>query len=82
MKDVKATAPKRQHPALENYTFLNFFLILWIIYAFSFPDVGTLLTKINADSYGYRLTTLEKTQGLFLLYSLYDLEKVEAKRAN
>jgi hypothetical protein len=29
----KPSAIKREHPALQNMTFLNYFLLLWIIFA-------------------------------------------------
>jgi hypothetical protein len=42
VKDVQATgkasALKREHPALQNMKFRNFFLFLWVIFAFLDPD--------------------------------------------
>jgi hypothetical protein len=32
------SALKREYPALENMKFLNFFLLLWVIFALLDPD--------------------------------------------
>jgi hypothetical protein len=42
----KPSALKREHPAPQNLKFLNFFLILGIIFALLDPD---LATQMNAD---------------------------------
>jgi hypothetical protein len=34
----KHSALRREHPALQNMKFLNFFLFLWVIFAFLDPD--------------------------------------------
>jgi hypothetical protein len=34
----KPSALKREHLALQNMRFLNFFLFLWVIYALLDPD--------------------------------------------
>jgi hypothetical protein len=34
----KPLALKREHPALQNMKFLNFFLFLWVIFALLDPD--------------------------------------------
>jgi hypothetical protein len=34
----KPSALKREHPALQNMKFLNFFLLLWVIFALLDPD--------------------------------------------
>jgi hypothetical protein len=34
----KPSALKREHPALQNMKFLNFFLLLWVIFALMDPD--------------------------------------------
>ena len=34
----KPSAPKKEHPTLQNMTFLNFFLLLWVIFALLDPD--------------------------------------------
>ncbi len=34
----EASALKRKHPALQNIKFLNFFLLLWVIFALLDPD--------------------------------------------
>jgi hypothetical protein len=48
---MKPTAPKREHPALENMIFLNFFfLFLMVIFALLDPDSGYGSTDlINPD---------------------------------
>jgi hypothetical protein len=43
IKDVyvlqkKPSARQREHPALQNMKFLNFFLLLWVIFALLDPD--------------------------------------------
>jgi hypothetical protein len=35
---MKPSAHKREHPALQNMKFLNFFLFLWVIFALRGPD--------------------------------------------
>jgi hypothetical protein len=46
MKDIQETgetfALKREHQALESMKFLNFFLLLWVIFALLNPDPGPL----------------------------------------
>jgi hypothetical protein len=34
----KPSALKREHPALQNMKFLDFFLFLWVIFALLDPD--------------------------------------------
>jgi hypothetical protein len=34
----KPPAPKKEHPALQNMKFLNFFLFLWGFFALPDPD--------------------------------------------
>jgi hypothetical protein len=34
----KPSALKREHPALKNIKFLNFFLLSWVIFALLDPD--------------------------------------------
>ncbi len=34
----KPSALKREHPALQNMKFLNFFLLFWVIFALLDPD--------------------------------------------
>ncbi len=34
----KPSALKRKHPELQNMKFLNFFLLLWVIFAVLDPD--------------------------------------------
>jgi hypothetical protein len=34
----KPSALKREHPALQNMKFLNFLLLLWVIFALLDPD--------------------------------------------
>jgi hypothetical protein len=38
VQQEKPSALKREHPSLQNMKFLNLFLFLWVIYAFSDPD--------------------------------------------
>ena len=42
----KTSALKREHPALQNMKFYNFFLLLWVIFALLDPDP---LTWLNPD---------------------------------
>jgi hypothetical protein len=42
------TALKREHPAIQNMKFLNFFLLLWVIFALLDLDPDPA-TQINAD---------------------------------
>jgi hypothetical protein len=34
----KLSSIKREHPALQNIKFYNFFLVLWVIFALLDPD--------------------------------------------
>jgi hypothetical protein len=38
MLQKKPSALKREHPTLQNMKFLNFFLLLWVIFALLDPD--------------------------------------------
>ncbi len=51
----KPSALKREHPVLKNMKILDFFSILWVIFALLYPDPATL---INADSSGSGSETL------------------------
>jgi hypothetical protein len=44
----KPLALKREHPALQNVTFLYIFQFLWVIFALLDPDPDPA-TQINAD---------------------------------
>jgi hypothetical protein len=46
----KPSALKREHPALQNIKFLNFFLFLWVIFALPDPD--------SESGFGYGSTDL------------------------
>jgi hypothetical protein len=37
----KLSALKRKHPTLQNMQFLNFFLLLWVIFSLLDPDPGS-----------------------------------------
>jgi hypothetical protein len=37
----KSSALKREHPALQNMKFLNFFLLFWVTFALLYPDPDT-----------------------------------------
>jgi hypothetical protein len=45
---TKPSALKREHPALQNMKFLNFFLLLWVFFVLLDPD----------PEYGSRFTYL------------------------
>jgi hypothetical protein len=46
----KPSILKREHPALQNMIFLNFFLLLWVIFALLDPDADPdPLTRLNPD---------------------------------
>ncbi len=54
IKDVQVTeeafSSQREHPTLQNIKILNFFLILWAIFALLDPDPDTdPLTWLNPD---------------------------------
>jgi hypothetical protein len=49
------SALKREHPAIQNMKFLQFFLFLWVIFALLDPDPAT---QINPDPYGSVSATL------------------------
>jgi hypothetical protein len=53
------TALKREHPAIQNIKFLNFFLLLWVIFALLDLDPDPA-TQINADPCGSGSATLQK----------------------
>ncbi len=60
----KASALKREHPALQNMKILNFFLYLWVIFALLDPDPAT---QINTDPCGSVSTTLCTGTGIKLI---------------
>jgi hypothetical protein len=48
----KPSALKREHPALQKMTFLNFFLFFWVIFAFLDPETlskTSLGTKFRTE---------------------------------
>jgi hypothetical protein len=47
-RQEKPSALKREHPALQNMTFLYIYLFLWVILALLDPDPDTA-TQMNAD---------------------------------
>ncbi len=55
----RLSALKREHPALHNMKFLNFFLLLWVIFALLDPDTDAL-TWLNPDPRKDFLTDSEK----------------------
>jgi hypothetical protein len=53
----KPSALKREHPVFKNMKILDFFLFLWVIFAFLDPDPDPA-TQINADPCGSGSETL------------------------
>jgi hypothetical protein len=41
MLQEKPSALKREHPALQNMKFLDFFQFLWVLFALLDPDSGS-----------------------------------------
>ncbi len=46
----KPSAAKREHPALQNMKFLNYFLLLWVIFALLDPDPDSEYGSGSTDS--------------------------------
>ncbi len=68
-----SSALKIEHPALQNMNFLNFFLLLWVIFAFLNPDPDSLsygstdLIVSGSETLG---TTSRKMTNVFLFCTL------------
>jgi hypothetical protein len=66
MKDVqvtkKASALKREHPALQNKKFLNFFLLLRVIFALLDPDPDSGSTDLIESGSEILIITLHHSQ--------------------
>jgi hypothetical protein len=64
----KPSALEREHPALQNMTFLNIFLFSYVIFALLDSDSDSESDLIEYGS-GSSLTTLKTNQ--ILLYKIY-----------
>jgi hypothetical protein len=54
---VLREALKREHPALQNITFLNLFLLLWVIFARMDPDSDRIPNYGSGytEKYGFKI---------------------------
>jgi hypothetical protein len=63
-KQERSSAPKREHPALQNKKFLNFFLCLWSVFALLDPDLDSEAVSRSTDliESGSKSETLDFTK--------------------